>query len=168
MELAELIELTSRPDVEACVRRCYYPGRDPDGAGAVSRHGDVYERLRELCPERDDDIMVAVDLEEHGQGIEYFDVHGVKPDSGDSVALDFQPWEVWLGMEIAPDTLQRYSPAEVVAHCIREMTFYGFEPDRIAEAGAEVLRRMEDQTKGKSEAIGLEEVRRHLELNRER
>ena len=112
--------------------------------------------------------MIAVDLDEHGQGIEEFDVHGVEPDSGDSVALDFQPWEVWLGMEIAPDTLQRYSRAEVVAHCIHEMTFYGFEPDRTAEAGAEVLRRMEDQTKGKSEASSLEEVRRHLELNRER
>ena len=35
-----------------------------------------------------------------------------------SWSLAFTRWERWLGMEIAPSTLQRFSPSEILAHCL--------------------------------------------------
>ena len=41
-------------------------------------------------------------------------------------ALDLTPWEEWLGMSIAPETLETFKPAEIAAHCLWEMTWHGF------------------------------------------
>jgi hypothetical protein len=42
-------------------------------------------------------------------------------------ALDLTPWEEWLGMGIAPETLETFQPAEIAAHCLWEMTWHGFD-----------------------------------------
>jgi hypothetical protein len=33
-------------------------------------------------------------------------------------ALEFEPWSEWLGMEIDDDTLEKFPPSEIVAHCL--------------------------------------------------
>lgn len=35
-------------------------------------------------------------------------------------------WEEWLGMELDSETLKLYSIDEILANCLCEMTFYGF------------------------------------------
>ena len=42
-------------------------------------------------------------------------------------ALDLTPWEEWLGMGIAAETLEGFEPAEIAAHCLWEMTWHGFD-----------------------------------------
>jgi len=61
---------------------------------------------------------------------EYEDVGGID-DDGERWALDFTPWAEWLGMEIHPESVHNYSPAEIVAHCIWEMTWNGFTEEEI-------------------------------------
>jgi hypothetical protein len=53
-------------------------------------------------------------------------------------ALDFTPWEEWLGMQIDPSTLLEFSESEIIAHCLWEMTFHGFEQNKIQTKVAEL------------------------------
>lgn len=45
----------------------------------------------------------------------------------ESYALEFAPWQEWLGMTIDPETLARYNEEDILAHCLGEMTFLGYE-----------------------------------------
>jgi hypothetical protein len=65
-------------------------------------------------------------------------------------SLEFEPWNEWLGMAIDADTLNAYPPSEIVAHCLHEMTFFGFDETEIAAQRAE-LTRLADQITGMSE-----------------
>ena len=46
-------------------------------------------------------------------------------------------------MEVAPSALERFPAPEIIAHCIWEMSFNGYEQDRIARF-REDLERMAD------------------------
>ena len=59
-------------------------------------------------------------------------------------ALDFEPWNEWLGMEIEADTLEKYLASEIAAHCLQEMTFFGFDEDDIGAERAELDRRVDE------------------------
>ncbi len=58
--------------------------------------------------------------------------------------LSFTKWEEWLGMEVSEETLRDYRPPEVAAHCLREMTFYGFSQDVIQQRFAGLLEQVEE------------------------
>lgn len=70
--------------------------------------------------------------------------HGEYADSETIYGLDFVPWEEWLCMEIDSESLKNYSESEILAHCIWEMTFYGFDQTHIREQKAELDRRAEE------------------------
>jgi hypothetical protein len=59
---------------------------------------------------------------------------GLTPTKADDLveyALEFQPWQEWLGMTIEPETLLKFSPEEIIACSLWEMTFIGFEESKI-------------------------------------
>jgi hypothetical protein len=58
-----------------------------------------------------------------------FGVSGV--DEKGSGGIEFSPWSEWKGMEIMPETLEQFSIAEIVAHCLKEMTFSGFSQEAV-------------------------------------
>lgn len=70
--------------------------------------------------------------------------HHEYADSETIYGLDFVPWEEWLGMEIDPESLKNYTESEILAHCIWEMTFHGFNQTHISEQKAELDRRAEE------------------------
>ncbi len=45
------------------------------------------------------------------------------------VSLALTPWSEWLGMSITKDTLRQFSPPEIAAHALMEMTRWGFSED---------------------------------------
>ena len=56
-------------------------------------------------------------------------VDGIKED--DMYALDFTPWNEWLGMEIHSKALNSLKTYEIAAHCLWEMSFYGFNENQV-------------------------------------
>ena len=162
MTLSAILKAASWPDVEACIRRDYVLAEENEehsrfGEGWELALREVYETLHGLRPEAADDIAIVIDLRaEHGT--EFHDVGGIKPGSDEGFALDFVRWEEWLAMEIAPDTLQRYSAFEIAGHCLLEMTFYGLTRAEIAAVGAELLHR-----KKTAKFVPWEEVKRKLD-----
>lgn len=63
------------------------------------------------------------------RGVDVVPGSGKKPKRTQFHALDFQPWAEWLGMEVDAQSLNEYPEAEIIAHCLWEMTFHGFSPD---------------------------------------
>lgn len=82
----------------------------------------------------------------------YWDVSGKDPsflpdenvDGEMLIALEFTPWAHWLGMEIDSETLAKLSPANIIAHCLWEMTFCGFTEKERDEEWKEIEGSLED------------------------
>lgn len=45
--------------------------------------------------------------------------------------LSATDWQEWLGMHVSEDYLQQFSASEIAAHCLWEMTYFGFSPGQI-------------------------------------
>jgi len=43
------------------------------------------------------------------------------------------PWREWLGMTVEAETLKNFPVAEVVAHCLWGMTWWGFDESKIEQ-----------------------------------
>ena len=169
MTLARVLELASWPDVEACLRRHYHPRtNDPMQESDMAGHQHVYEAMRALPFEPGDGSLIAIrisdEMSEECPDTQ-FEVHGVKPGSVDVFALDFMRWDTLSGFEVAPATLDTYSPAEIVAHCLHEVTFYGYDQEEIAAEATELLRRTEDLKHGRSTGLSWDDVKSELGLD---
>ncbi len=70
----------------------------------------------------------------------YWDVSAQDLEDLEFYAIEFRPWEDWLGMEIDPETLKTISSLDIICHCLWEMTFIGYEQDEIQKQWQEILR----------------------------
>ena len=159
MKLDQMVAMVTWPEVEVCLRRDYDLPDPPDTAADYELvHKGVLETLRDLRPAKTDDALaISIEVDDDGGGLEAFDVHCVTRDSTDRVALDFVRWEEILGMHIDAPMLERYSSAEIVAHCLHEITFWGATQEEIAEEAAELEHRARSD-----DMVAWEDVQRRL------
>jgi hypothetical protein len=148
MRLAELLKATNWKAVKRALGETV-----PECRRALPHFRDVYKHIRTLPPiESDMRICLDVVPPEEPDGSPWLVVSGrngrLQRDEPDFQAsghgsdspfgrsevaygLSLVPWAEWLGMAIDIDTLARCSRDEVVAHCLWEMTWYGYDEDRI-------------------------------------
>ena len=141
MRLAQLLEAAPWAETAACFRRAYCGERTPGDltdAEFVDLHEHVYVQLLMLDPEPSDVVLDVTEVEDWPA-----DVYGIAPGTKERLGLCLTRWEEWLGMEVAPSALERFPAPEIIAHCIWEMSFNGYEQDRIARF-REDLERMAD------------------------
>jgi hypothetical protein len=146
MRFAELIQTTHWKNIQRALLEAY-----PDLDIAGYKH--VFTQLRTLEPVENTMRIRLTWIEPKNLGDErYVDVNGTdgtrfkdleksstfvtaSQQSTDehevAFGLDFKPWNEWLGMNIEPDSLEQFSDEEIVAHCLWEMTFYGFDQTTI-------------------------------------
>lgn len=128
--LGELVHALEWRDVETDFQRLY-PG-EPDW---LVQHARVFSALRALRPRLSEMEIVIAEVEDE-RGETWIDVSGR---SGDElVAIEFVDWAEWLGMVVDQTTARRYTPGEIVSHCIWEMSFFGFDEDTIQEKWSEI------------------------------
>jgi len=94
-----------------------------DGEPAYKR---AFDEVRGLAPAA---TALKIEIKEYDPDSEEsggcrFGVSGIDEDGGGDIS--FVPWSEWKGMGIMPETLERFSSAEIAAHCLEEMTFCGF------------------------------------------
>ena len=53
-------------------------------------------------------------------------------------SLTFTSWRVCLGMKVHDTTLAIYEPYKIAAHCLFDITYYGFDEETIAFHAAEI------------------------------
>ena len=58
-------------------------------------------------------------------------------------ALDFCPWSEWLGMVVTHESRDQFTPAEIVAACLWEMTAIAFDESSIQRFRDEVMKEMD-------------------------
>jgi len=127
--LGELVHAYAWSDVEGDFQRLY-----PGDAEWVAQHARVFSMLRSLRPRLSDMDIVIADV--HDEGETWIDVSGR---SGDElVAIEFVDWSEWLGMVIDAATSNRFTATEIVAHCVWEMSFFGFDEETIHERWTEI------------------------------
>ena len=119
--------------------------RYPEHADAVMLEGyaNAYAALRLIEPLDTDWRLILTtvppDLELEVES--YVDVGALDP-AGEEFGIDFSPWPEILGMRISADSMVRYPKAEIAAHLLWELTFYGFS-DGEAQAKLEQLATLE-------------------------
>ena len=69
-------------------------------------------------------------------------------------ALDFRPWNEFLGMEIGQETIDGYAETDIIAHCLYEMTFYGYDQESRDQIFAKTKADLSDYDAGKIDAGG--------------
>lgn len=89
-------------------------------------------------------------------------------DAETDYSLALEPWEHWLGMDIEPQTLAAHTGAQIVAHCLWEMTAYGFEPSQIQAERDDLKQRIDEleamtEEERKEQLIRWEQVKKDLE-----
>ncbi len=171
MKLEELVDKHTWDDVWAALIRLY-----PDQDKSLEGYRYVFATLRTLQPAESKMRICLADVPEGDGGESYTDVSGrngsLRKDNNpdffqddetgnqeEAWGLDFVDWAEWLSMTIDPDTLARYPQADILAHCLWEMTFYGYTPEDIKKKIEELDRDMES-----GDRVPAEEVWKELEL----
>ena len=70
---------------------------------------------------------------------EYEHVSGVIPGDEQAYGIEFNSREEWLGMHLTEDTLKNYSNEDIIAHCLWEMTFFGFTDSEVQKKKDELI-----------------------------
>jgi hypothetical protein len=159
MKLKELILTTNWGDVKSSLLRTY-----PHSKKSIDKFQNVFDALLLLNPQVtkmrlfvEEDMSLGEDEEAR---IDVFGKDGtLNKDLADfrhfretgsedfansetSFALELVPWEKWLGMELDSSVLQGYANPDIIAFCLWEMTFFGFDQATIQEEKQEIDRRV--------------------------
>lgn len=145
---------------------------DTEGVPDLYVHRRVFEQMCRIEPaSREDWLVVEVYLDEPDeQGVQdswvnvsCTDLQYEEHRDGESrFGIDFLPWAECLGMRVTEESRSSYSDAEIVAHCLQEMTFYGFDEEKIQEDAREITKAHEDGPS--KDAIPIEEMFQRLGL----
>lgn len=99
---------------------------------------DVYEHFITLTPTNTpfSDIIINIEFIEEEQ---VYDVFGTREGDDFKYSLSLSLWSEWLDYELDKNILNNFSNAEIIAHCLWEMTFYGFTEKEIISKRNEML-----------------------------
>ena len=133
MKFSDLIKSNSWLSVEIAFLQSY-PGEKRNMSGYERVFNDLL-----LLTSIDSDITIVVkNSKDEFDGEEYVDVSGYFTDPAKSIdeisnslALEFTPWEEWLGMDVDEQSLLEFSESELICHCLYEMTFISFDQKKI-------------------------------------
>ena len=61
----------------------------------------------------------------------YTNPDDITDEYSNSLAIEYTPWQEWLGMPVDTNSLQNFTELEIIAYCLNEMTYAGFEQEEI-------------------------------------
>lgn len=131
MKLLDLIQKHPWAEIKTALIRLY-----PDHESELEGYQKVYKQLQTLTVLPTDRLLhLELVYSEHSGEYE-LEVKHLSPDqtakdTSPLVSLEFTPWSKWLSMEITPDSLEHFSEYDLIAHCMYEMTFFGFTQEAI-------------------------------------
>jgi len=185
MKLKELLLTTEWKDIEESLVKNY-----ADASKCIDCHEKVFSSLPSLTP-APTELRICIkevfdkdfDDEPHtevfgkdgtlNKELSDFKYMNEKPDSDYAnseveYAIEFVDWEEWLNMEIDKYTVQKYSNPDIVAHCLWEMTFFGYDKNSIQEQKDELDRRVKElenmsEEERKEKLIPWEKVKEEIE-----
>jgi len=169
MKLGEIIKINHWLSVELTLLKLY-----PDQDENISAYKSIYAKLRKMEPV-DSAIEIVIEQvfdeknQEYGIGNVYGIDHSSTNEISNGIALEFTKWNKWLGMKIQEMTLKEFTELEIIAHCLYEMTFVGYEESEIQDE-VEKIKGIADEFKNlspeekKSRTKSLDDLLNELDL----
>jgi hypothetical protein len=119
-----------------------------DIVGDLSDYEKAFYNIKKLMPTYNSEIMTIElkwDLFPSSDSVPdtACEVVGKKDDENDSYALEFELWTDWIGMDVSNSTLFSLSEEEIVAHCLYEMTFLGYNIEDVLVRKDEIYERID-------------------------
>lgn len=152
MKLNDLIKSNNWLSVELTLLQLY-----PDQDKMIDEYRNVYEKLKFTKPTDYDEFEIILKEYDCDSNFEideetYVDVSGQKkiPDPNEitnGYALEFLEWDKWLGMDLATETIKKFSELEIIAHCLYEMTFIDYNEEAIQQQWKSLNDRVEEYKK---------------------
>ncbi len=129
MKFAELISQYTWQEVEPVYLELY-----PKEKRKRKRAREAFEYIQSLQSVAYE-MRIHLEYQDDGTG-GYHDVlgrDGSLRENGqeESFALFLIDWDEWLGMEIEPDFLEKYSELEILCHVFWEMTWCGYSMEKV-------------------------------------
>ena len=141
MNLSDLFRTTAWPAVRRSLLR-YYPAVRKE-LGQLEK---VYLGLLPAAPVRSGTRVCVAVLTKTRPGAavapDVFGLDGGMDEKGREKrwALEFEPWENWLGMEIDPAAGKDFPGPDIAALCLYEMTFLSYDQKKIRAKAEELAR----------------------------
>lgn len=135
MTLKKYIENSTKPLIMEALIDMY-----PESLAQSEAYEDVIDYVMSTPASNFDDFVIEVGLidpssdEEYEEGVDeeaYLSISGYSVKEDLHFALGFSKWEEWANAEIIIQEDLMISPEELIAICIYEMTFYGFDQESI-------------------------------------
>ncbi len=152
MKFTDLLKNNTWLSIEIVLLQLY-----PDEKKNISTYEQIFNDLKFREPVFGDISIILRNEQDDFDESEYVDVSGRENNPKentdaltDALAIEFTPWNEWLGMDIDKNTLQDFTELEIIAHCLYEMTFMGFEEEEI-QAEMDKLKGIADEYKNMSE-----------------
>jgi hypothetical protein len=145
MLLKNLINIADYNDVWTVIEKEYKPGKE-----AFHAYKTVIEELKILKPKPCEPPITCVvaKLEDWLSPGEFiFDVFGLINGDENHYALEMNSWNEWLGYDILNKSIEVYGQAEVLAHILYEMTFFGFSSKTVHKRAEKERRFLEKSYK---------------------
>ena len=169
MRLIELIKQNSWLSVQLILLELY-----PNEEDNISEYEETFNQLLSI-PVIDNDMIIEISLViDDFDKYEHIDISGRKEnehkdqeEQSISYALEFTPWSEWLGMTIDDNSIENFTELEIIAHCLFEMTFIGFDEDEIKDEfklindKVEEYKQLSEEDK-KSKTISLEDLKEQI------
>ncbi|WP_373059317.1 DUF6557 family protein [Zunongwangia sp. H14] len=133
MTLKQLLQRNSWLSISSVLLELY-----PDEEKNLEGYEDVFEKLLLMAPEEVDMTIVVKTVFDHFDGSAYVDVsgkynHPKNEEEEFSQAIEFTPWKQWLDMDISEESLKEFTELEILAYCLYEITFAGFEEEEVQQ-----------------------------------
>lgn len=168
MKFKTLIKSNAWLSVKVILLKLY-----PDEVKSIEGYEVVFNKLLFMNPVANDMSIVIALQKDDFDGEEYISVsgkynHPKNDEEKFSQAIEFTAWNEWLGMDICEESLLNFNELEIIAHCLFEMTFVGFEEEEIQKQlidlkkTAEEFKNITDEEK-KANTISLEDLIKDLE-----
>ena len=130
--LSDLLRESTFEEVSKALLRWF-----PKEIRSINGYRDVYNSLCSMTPRKHkyDDLFIEIKRENDLFGNEYLHNHGVSIIKREKITygLELSPWIDWISMYITQDTLDSLTKEEIIASCLYEMTFYGFDEPTISD-----------------------------------
>ena len=145
IETRRLADVLKEVDFEKTFNRLTYWFKNQESS--KTGYKDVFDKLLTMKPNKHNlsDLFIEVNKVFEDDGECWLNVHGIMPKSPQKgYAIEFTPWNDWISMFIDQKTLDSLSKEEIVAACMYEMTFFGFEEEDVQDSHNDLINRYEE------------------------
>ena len=140
--VATLVAAVSPEDLAAGICRLYWADQDKD----LDAYLEMQTQLRAMkSAPTTMSCVLSREWSDDNPPEPIIDVHGYEMGDEQAYAIGFEPWPVWLGMEVKAAPELDLSDADMLANILYEMSFYGFDPDEVSETKDEMIMRRKDE-----------------------